>query len=67
MHVMEIVQEMHRHGWFEDKPAKAIRASMVGTLNRKVDVKDVFTKPAAATYGLVEWSRNGSGQLNIDG
>ena len=38
-----------------DDDLDVVRASLVPTLDRRVAKEDTFTKPAPATYGLVEW------------
>lgn len=58
LHVQQIMDAMLDEGFIYRGERKKLRTSLVGSMDRKVRREDTFTKPAPATYGLIEWNPN---------
>ena len=56
LHTQELVRLVNAMGAGNPDPRK-LRLSLVGTLDRMCRSQNTFTKPAAATYGLLEAGR----------
>lgn len=56
-HINEIVSRMLNQKYKYDGSALKLRLSLVGSLDRKTHAGYTFTKPAPATYGLIEWQK----------
>jgi hypothetical protein len=57
LHIVEIAEELRKR-WYPNKSVGDIRGNVSGTLDHRARNKDVFTKPARATYGLLSFNGN---------
>jgi len=60
LHAKELGKRFLARGWYNDRvEGRNFTNSIMGSLDRKVRERDVFTKPSSGTYALIEWSAEG--------
>lgn len=71
LHISRLIAGIQAQGWYARRDYESLRGTIAAALDKRARARDTYTKPAPATYGLVEWEEAESGdrsdQLTMSG